>query len=374
VSSKASFQSKLNSNYIGAKKVLNKIKSHEDLEKFFMSAISFAKQLVENNNAIQWIINKNYNVNLVFGINQIDILKEIISQADSKNVLCINYEYWSIIVYFILIMEKAPNNIFVLDRNNIFISAVLAGNVFSILEERLDSSYFISQTVVNGLFIYLRFLFSINILIDGCGLDVTEFKYWDKLNKKKIKEFLMNFNYLITTNYDKIIEQITNRNVRHLHGEFSETSKIILYQSLSVNLYGKKIDLSSVILGDYFSGKTFFINTAQLSTKNYPNTPFYYYSEILKEINIKNNSNTIVIFGLCPDNDYHIIRDLQCNLGLKSSQIIFCYFDDYAKYRFLEVYEKCIRYSEEFNIAVRNNINLSLINTQEILDKYFIKT
>lgn len=218
-------------------------------------------------------------------------------------------------------------------------------------------------------------MFAINILLEGHGINVNELTNWSKFDKSKINELFSKFDHLLTTNYDLLIENIAGRTVRHLHGEYSKKENVVFYQSMSVSFDMNKIDLSTIIVGDYFGGKTFFINTAQTCAGKFPNSSVQYNSKILEDIIRKQKTTTVVIFGLCVDNDYHIIRDLQVYMGLENIQnaeIVFCYYDDYAKNGFLNVYEKCITYSSNLNDFVRNNIKLSLMDSKKILNKYFI--
>lgn len=375
--SNAAFKDGLKTNYSGAKKVINRIKSEEDLENFFKCAILFANQIIEDGNVVKWLNNNGFDSTLVFGVSQIDILHEIISQAKTKSVLCVNYEYWSLVVYFVLALDNAPDDVYVLDKTNIFVDAVLAGGQYAFTKQqlKLSGASIIAETVINGIAIYLRFLFAINILINGSGVNVTEFSNWDKLNIQKIDELFSKFEHLLTTNYDLLIENITGRTVRHLHGEYSKNKNVVFYQSMSVLLGMCKFDLSTVILGEYFGGKTFFMNTAQGCAGKFPNYSVQFYSKILEDIIRKQKTKTFVLFGLCADNDYHIIRDLQVYMGLdkvQNAEIVFCYYDECAKNGFLDVYKKCITYSSELSDFVRNNIKLSLIDSKEILGKYFI--
>ncbi|WP_366924644.1 hypothetical protein MFMK1_001636 [Metallumcola ferriviriculae] len=375
--SNAAFKDGLKTNYNGAKKIINRIKSEEDLESFFKYAITLACQIVDDGNVVKWLNDNGFNSNLVFGVSQIDILKEIISQSKTKSVLCVNYEYWSLVVYFVLALSNAPDDVYTLDKTNFFVEAVLTGRQYSSTKQQsnLSGASMISETVINGVTIYLRFLFAINILIDGSGVNITGFSNWGRLNITKINELFSKFDHLLTTNYDLLIENITNRTVRHLHGEYSKNENVVFYQSMSVLLGMNKFDLSTIILGDYFGGKTFFITTAQGCAGKFPNSSVQFYSKILEDIIRKQKPKTIVLFGLCADNDYHIIRDLQVYMGLEKTQnaeIVFCYYDEYAKNGFLDVYEKCITYSSELSDFVRNNIKLSLIDSKERLGKYFI--
>lgn len=375
--SNATFENGLKTNYSSAKKIIDRINSEEDLENFFERAILFASQIIGDDNVVKWLNDNGFNSTLVFGVSQIDILYEIVAQAKTKSVLCINYEYWSLVVYFVLALNNAPDDVYVLDKTNVFVDAVLAGSQYSFTKQKLElsGSSIIGETIINGVTIYLRFLFAINILIDGRSVNVTEFSNWHSMNISKNDELFSKFDHLLTTNYDLLIENITGRTVKHLHGEYSKDKNVVFYQSMSVSLGMSEFDLSTVILGDYFCGKTFFINIAQPCAGKSPNSSIQFYSKILEDIIRKQKTETFVLFGLCADNDYHIIRDLQVYMGsekIQNAEIVFCYYDEYAKNGFLDVYGRCITYSDELSDSVRNTIKLSLIDSKEILSKYFI--
>lgn len=377
ITSNKDFKNGLKANYNGARKVIDGIYSEKDLEEFFSSAILFACQIVEDDKVLTWLNDNKFNSSLVFGVSQTDILREIVAQAKSKSVLCVNYEYWSLIVYFILALNNAPKDIYSLDKTNIFVNAVLKGGQYSYIKGKteLSGTSLISETITNGVAIYLRFLFAINILIDGSSVNVSELKNWGKLDTNKINKLFERFNYLLTTNYDLLIEKITDRTVDHLHGKYSKDEHVVFYQTLNIFLGLNKYDLSTITVGDYFTEKTFSMLTAQLCSGKRPNSSILFSTKILEKVIRIQKAETIVLFGLCVDNDYHIIRDLQFNMALESRQnanIVFCYYDEYAKKGFLEVFEKCITYRSDVNDFVRNNIKLSLIDSNIILNKYFV--
>jgi hypothetical protein len=375
VISNAAFEKKLLENYTGAKKIIKRVKNEEDLKGFFNSAILFSSQIIRDGILIKWLNNNGYNSPLVFGVSQIDILSELISEANTKGVFSVNYEYWSLVVYFILAVSKAPDNIYTLDKANYFVDAVLIGGLNNFLNTT-DSASITGETIMNGVTIYLRFLFAINILLDGSSVYTTKLSNWDMWDISKIKDLFSKFDHLLTTNYDRVIENITGRTVRHLHGEYTEDENIVFNQSMSVMLNNSKFDLSTVILGDYFCGKTFLMNTAKKCAGSFPNSLVQYYTETIEDIIRAQKTKTFVLFGLRADNDFHIIRDLQVFMGLEktqNAQIVYCYYGTDAKNGFLNIYDKCISYGSELNNFVRNNIKVSLIDTKEILAKHFVK-
>jgi len=63
--SNAAFKDGLKTNYSGAKKIINGIKSEEDLENFFKYAISFVNRIVEDGNVVKWLNDNGFDSNLV---------------------------------------------------------------------------------------------------------------------------------------------------------------------------------------------------------------------------------------------------------------------------------------------------------------------
>lgn len=363
VLSNQTFKDGLKSNYAGAKKIINRIKSESDLLAFFNSGISVVKTLIDNGTLTKWFDGEGYNKRLEFGASVVGTLRTLMNQAQTDGVASANYEYWSLVVYLVLALKKAPETIYKRDEHNMFENAVLEGSQYSYLTESTFSAI-IDETVINGVFIYLRYLFSINILLDGSGLNPTKFSKWNYLDLKTIDAFLGNFKHLATTNYDLIIEKITGRKVLHIHGEYNKSENVVFYQTLLLHDGMDKIDLSTIMIGDYITNKTFAANVSQLSSKNNPNSSLRYYADVFRELIKNHTSNVFIIFGLCIDNDYHIIRFLQTEMMMQqinNAEIVYCFWDEPAKEGFLSAYEKCITYSSDANEFVKNSIKLSLV-------------
>lgn len=366
-------------NYKCTKSVINKINTESDFVAFFYDAVNFAHAIVDDLTVLNWLEENNYNLKMTFGLQQLDLVKEIVFQADNYGALSVNYEYWTVLIYYALALKNAPVDIFVLDVNNKFVKAVLAGN--SISQKRPNSinngMEIFGEVVTNGMHIYLRLLFSSNILLCGDSVNVQKLENWNLYSIDTVDNFLANFDYLMTTNYDLLLEKITQRNVYHLHGGYTTDKKRVLYESLGVTYNGVRYDLSTIIVGDYFLAKSFYQITAKLASKNMINSQIQIYADMIKEILCDGKSNVVVIFGLGVDNDYHILRDIQVQLeagNTNNPHIIYCYYSDQDKNKFIESYQKCITYSNQLSEYVKNEISVSVIDSKEIIDKLFVSS
>lgn len=360
------FKNVLFANFGNAMKEINKLDTKEKFVHFFDDAVKFSNKILNNPKILNWIETENINQELVFGLTRLDLLKNIINQA-KNDVLNVNYEYWTILIYFVLSMKEAPTSLYFPSNNNTFTKAVLKG-----AKCELENIPEVDEcSIINGVYIYFRFLFSTNILLNGDSINVERLEKWKSLDLNAINEFLSHFDSLMTTNYDHILENITHRNIGHLHGYFSKNKEMVWGQSLSVVYNSNRYDLSTIVIGDYFLSKTVYNIIADLAKKYDYSTKTKIYDKIIKE-NIKNQkSNTVIIFGLNIDNDYHIIRSIQSNLSsLKDPHIIYCYFSDEDRKSFESVYNQSITYSKELSENVRN-IRISYANSKEIISEVF---
>ena len=365
----------LTKNYKNTLKVITQIKNKKSFEQFFEDAISFAYSIIKNTNVINWIKSNNYNPNLAFELSPLDLVYDITNQSKKYGTMYVNYEYWTILIYFVLVLQNIPSSIYTLNQNNIFVKSVIYGN--SNTDELLDNTEngfgkIFSMCGINGVYIYIRFLFTTTILLDGDSFNTFKLKNWNKYDLSVLNKFLSNFNSLITTNYDMLLENITHRSINHLHGSYSKQARFIFYQSLGVYYNLVRYDLSTPIIGDYFTVKSFLQVVIELSNKFPFNFKTEIYDKQLARIITSEKNNTIVIFGLNVDNDYHIIRSIQFNLSkLNNPHIIYCYFNDNDKNSFLDKYKKCITYAPELNTKV-TNIKTSLIVSKEIIHNIYV--
>jgi len=369
------YKAVLNENYKATKRIIKRINNEDAFSSLFSDAIVFACSITENDSVLLWLDNNGYNSKLTFGLAHIDLVFYIVEQAKKYGDMYVNYEYWSVLIYYVIALKNAQPEGYSFPANNLFISAVLAGNSNSLLNEAPNGTNIYLDTSINGMYTYLRFLFTANILLDGKSYNVTNLSNWNKYNIENIGSFLSRFDSLMTTNYDMLLENITKREISHLHGYYSKEKKRVLSQSLGVFYNTTRYDLSTAVIGDYFLSKSFLQITSKQASKQPQNSEIEIYGQILERIIKEKQSQVIVIFGLNMDNDFHILRDIQIFLEagrIKSPHIIYCYFNEDDKNSFVNGYDACITYSKELCDFVRNSIKVSIIDSKQLIKKVFV--
>ena len=360
----------LESNFNAVLLYMRSITSERAFTEIFAGAVSFAKSIILNSSVVEWINSQGYNEALTFGLCPLDLVYAIVDQAMNKGTLYVNYEYWTVLLYYCISLTEVPADIFELNMNNPFVNIVLIGGTFSSIDKKLDGINIYGQVSINGFFTYLRFLLASNILLDGKSYATTELENWSNINKDKLKAFLSKFQNLITTNYDQLLEVITGSSVDHLHGAYSIDRLRVMSQSLGIMYNSVRYDISTIIIGDYFLSKSFLQVTSKISSKQIQNSKIEIYADILRKTLVDTKNETVVIFGLNIDNDYHILRDIQLFLeegGARNPLIIYCYYSDADRESFFSAYNDCITYSKEVSDFVKNNIRVSTCRSLSLL-------
>lgn len=375
VISDTKYKNMMITNYKATKRIINKINTEISFESLFSDAVKFADSIISNSKVIDWLNENSCNLKLQFGLDQLYLVESIVNQANTNGVLNVNYEYWTVLIYYVLALKRASDEFYIMDTSNNFIKAVLAGNTVPFNDLSVIGTNLFVDVATNGMYIYLRSLFASNILLHGKSFNVEELDKWSYYKINVIKEFLLHFDYLITTNYDMLLENITQKSIGHLHGSFSKEKKRVLYESLGVYFNCIRYDLSTVIIGDYFLSKSFSQISKKMASNKSLNTDVKIYSDIIRDAITKGKTNVIVIFGLGVDNDYHILREIQIQMGaekLYNPHIIYCYYNDQDRDSFINSYQECITYSNELNCYVKNDISVSLCDSKEIIRNVFI--
>lgn len=146
------FKNVLCTNFNSAIKEMKHLDTEEKFIAFFDDAVEFVRTIIDNSNVLEWLKESKTDNILMFGLRCTDLLRNI-SEQYKATPLNVNYEYWTIVIYFVLAMKNAPADLYVLDTENIFIKAVLAGSPLSIDKpkgEKTAEEY----TVVNGVYIF----------------------------------------------------------------------------------------------------------------------------------------------------------------------------------------------------------------------------
>ncbi|WP_066415219.1 hypothetical protein [Sutcliffiella cohnii] len=371
VKSNKAFTRKCNENFKSVKQYLRNI-SENTLFKIFDDALIFAETIIENSKLIDEMWNEKLITRLVFGLSQVDIVNRICEVGRSKGIKFVNIEHWTILIYFYFAIKQLSPVYYEFPNNNSFLTILKVGDKSNVrllpTENQLNE-----HVVFNGFTTYYRFLFSIAIFSNGKAFDLSLLSNIKNLELDGIKKFLNKFDLLLSLNYDKIMENVADKPVEHLHGEFvKDKSEYVYCQSYGLKFDNGYVSFSDILIGDYFIFKSFLPVVHNLSKNSFEKKMQYPSKKI--EMLIKNRSiNSVIIFGMNIENDQHVLRNLMLafyHSQHQYPQIIYCYFCPEEKKDFEEQYQAVITFSEDVNRYVKN-ISVSYIKTQDILKEYF---
>ena len=265
-------------------------------------------------------------------------------------------------------------------QNNLFLDFIKEGNynkVNLLPINETAKSICCFETIVNGFNNFYKFMFLASIFGDGKAIDISKLNKVNQLSTDKLNFFLNKFKSLMTLNYDYILENLTGREVDHLHGKFivSNDREYVYNQSSRLKYENQYISFSDIIIGDYFINKNMVSIINNLNSGRNINKKIKSESYILEE-NFKNNKiETVVLFGLNINDDETSMRSIILALEkarIIEPKIIYCYFEDVQATEFKEKYDKLNIFGKELT-DYGANIEIKLIKTQEILDEYFYK-
>lgn len=356
-----------------------------DIERIFEDGLEFSNSIVNNRRLLTLIKEKKVLTILTFKKSELDILKELQETGSTKGYKHVNVEHWTILIFFYYAIKKlCINGIYTFPENNSFLTLVRLGNSSNIQLIPYDSinSYATVETVSNGFNIYYKLLFINAIFNNGKAIDISKLDNIRKINVNKLRKFLLKYHILSTTNYDNTLESLTDRDVVYIHGRFSKNTKSYVFnQSIQLLHDNIKVDASDIIIGDYFTCKTFVKPINKLSASeslNNINKKISWVSDILGSQIKGHRINCISLFGMNVINDYHILRNLMIELyfayikGLiKEPKIIYFYYCKEDKDIFKLTFNEVITFAEELNDYVRNDIGVCYVSTKEILSEYF---
>lgn len=367
------FKKKFKNNYNNVFKYIKYINQSE-FYKIFEDALIFANTIIKNKKLIDELKSKGKITKLSFGFSELDILKNICSIGNKKGIKSVNIENWSILIYFYHSIVLLNTDIYEFPDGNSFVTIAKIGSNTNI--ELIDKEDAKMKTVSNGFITYYRFLLSIAIYLKGKSIDINKLQDIDRLNLNKIITFLNKFNVIMTLNYDLIMENLISKNIEHLHGKFVINQKQYVYhQRFLLKTKDMNVDFSDILIGDYFVFKVFLPVVNNLASGDF-NKKQKNSAERIKSLITEKSINTIVIFGMNINNDYHILRQLMIGMffaKIINPKIIYCYFHEKEKMEFKKQFKKVITYSDKLN-NYSNNIKLSFIKTQDILNNIFYKS
>ncbi|HBH0613489.1 TPA: hypothetical protein KR403_001100, partial [Clostridioides difficile] len=373
------FKNKCKDNFENVLQYLRNI-SEKKLYKIFDDGIIFAESIINNREFIEKLKSNDILTNLVFEKNELSLLMELYNNG-KENSSYVNIEYWSILIYFYFIIEQVNFDGYKLPEENLFVKVVQLGNInknntipYLDKKDRL-----VEKVYYNGFNTYYRILFSITIFSNGKCTDLSKLSNINNLNIDKIRNFLIEFDFILTLNYDWILEMLLPNyiyNILHLHGRYIlDKKEFVNYQSIGFNSNKEYVSCSDLLIGDYFYNKIQrgIINILSSKSDSNKNKKIYGYNKILEEVVKNKKINTFVIFGMSIDNDQHILRTIMASFyfaKINNPQILYCYFSDKEKEVFNDNFYKIITFDEELS-NYSKNIRLKYVKTNEILNNIF---
>ncbi|WP_432666787.1 hypothetical protein R9X47_10530 [Wukongibacter baidiensis] len=345
--------------------------SQSKMDNLFQDGLDLANKINDDKVLIKKLIdNKSISV-LTFGISQATILERICTVGNKYGYSSVNIENWSVLLFFYYAINELEDYDFNYPEANEFIALIKSGDIN---RELVAEPSILQNIVLNGFFTYYRALFSVAIFNNGKVIEPSKLENIESLDIDKIRDFFDNFDVVWTLNYDYILESIIDKSVPHLHGEYIINRKSYSYfQSLSFEYEDKLIEMSNIDIGDYITFKSFYPILKKLSSGKSFNAECEYTYEMVEQ-EIKNSTiDTIVIFGVNVENDYHIFRHLITGLyfaNVESPQIIYCYYGDHEEDEFKKTFESVLTFSNELNEYAKN-IKLQSVSTKEIIEHTF---
>lgn len=374
INSAPNFKKKLNDNY---KSILKELKyiSKDDFYKIFDDGIKFAKSIVECKGLEQELRQNGCIDELVFKKSQWTSLVSLYQQGVSHGAAYVNIEYWTILIYFYYAIKKINSKNYEFPSDNSFVFYIKRGNISPIILTTDENIYM--SVLFNGFNTYFRILYSLTIYNNGKALSLSNQDRINNLNLENIRTFLNKYKTILSLNYDYIIEELTNKEVIHLHGQYIPNKKeYVLFQSIRFMKNNSSfISFSDILIGDWFVNKTFFHITSCQKSRNFNNKRILFIHDAIYDVFYKNHISGILIFGMNIDNDQDIIRYIALafeKAGVTNPKIIYCYYKDKKEFlEFKEQFKASIKLGKVTKYAER--IKLESINTEDILNDYFYK-
>jgi hypothetical protein len=365
------FNKKAKDNY---KNVLSYVRNYKEdnFVKLFEDAYKFAVS-IECNANLKVMLEK-YITRLTFGVSQFSVLEAIVS-AGRDSFEDVNIENWTILIFFYYAICDLKCTEYSFPENNEFITLLKQGDKSKVKLTNNNDKLFLEQIVLNGLTLYYRLLFAVAVLNNEKAISLNKLDRLEDRNLIRLGNLLNKYTVLTTLNYDHLLELISNRSVEHFHGSFKlNKQEFVYYQSLMYK--GENmIELSDILIGDYFTFKVQLPVLNSMSSKNRDgiNTDVEGISQKFDRIILDNQISNITIFGVNVENDYHVLRQFMISLfmaKINNPKITYFYYHDIEKEEFEETFKRVITYSEELSEYSRN-IDRRYISSKELVKDCF---
>lgn len=360
-------------NYIAVMKYI-RVLNQKQIEEIFNDGVEFASFIIENPAILSFLNESKYLHRLNVGPDMLQTAREISEVGKSKGFQYINIEHWPTLIWLYYLIEEHEEFKKYQKKSNKFVSVLIIGG-----KKTMSSSNSPNQVMIkwkfNGFYTYYRLLMLTIIFGKGKAVSLNKLENIEDMSQDLLINWLKSFQEIFSLNYDRIVENLADIPVTHLHGKFQDNFQgYTFFQSFSLNHEGKKYFTSNIILGSYITNKVLDGLVQSVAMKNHP---FTYIptdpSKILGE-KIKNaNLDHFVFFGLNPENDYHILSGIYFNClqeNISHVQLTYCYYNEEEVESFAETWHHVISsiYKGKKSFVP---VTLSFVDSKEIVSTYF---
>ena len=357
----------------GYENVIQKMKYWRENEfyEIFNQGVNFAQSIACFDGMEEWLILKKCNYATAGGYGVYHDCMEIYQTAKNKGVAAVNIEYWPTLIYmYYVLSNESPDN-YILPANNSFTDLICAGEYKQI--NLYGKSVPVLDTYNNGFNTYYKMLYSLAIFNQGKAIGQVRLDKIEQLNKFAIGHLLEEFKFILTLNYDHIIEENWNNiEVVHLHGAYELNDDMVFYQKMLHDYSGVDVNFSSILIGDFLCNKTHQAITSQKMNKG-GSRAFESANELINNAISNHKISNIIIFGMNICNDQDLLRYIMLAYEKECVEkpiITYCYFTIDEKLEFEKQFEKAKSFSQEVNLYCEK-IVVHTVATQDILQKYF---
>lgn len=370
------YKTKFEESYKSVISALRRI-NKKDLYNILEEGFIFGQAIVNDKEVVKEMSEKGSVVNLTFGYNQIKMLKSLVQAWKKYGVNGINIEYISILIwgYFAVGEEKIKD--YDMEYNK-FIKLIRIGDYrnIQVLGDNDVHARLLENIMFNGMNTYLRIMLSTAIFNNGKAIADGKLDNIENLNIDNIREYINTFDSIVTLNYDSLIENIFQmKNIKHVHGQYKMNYKECNAQLIGLKYNDGFINFSDILIGDYI------YNKVQRAIINGMNAKFYKknyktWVDILETEIKENNINSITVFGLNPNNDQHIFRNIITGMffaKISNPKINYCYYNNEDKDDFEAMFKSIITFSKELN-EYANNIKIEYTDSKNIIKDIFINS
>lgn len=348
--------------------------NQEQIEEIFKDAVKFASFIIENPLILKFLNENKYLHRLTVGPDMLQITREISDIGKSKGFQYINIENWPILIWLYYLIEEHEEFQNYQKQSNRFISVLIIGGKKTMFSSDSPNQV-MAKSKMNGFTTYYRLLILTIIFGKGKAVSLNELENIEDISKDSLINWLQSFQEIFSLNYDRIVENLADIPVTHLHGKFQDSFEgYTFFQSFSLNYKGKQYFTSNIILGSYITNKVIDGLIQPLAMKEHPFTCIPADPSKNLEEKIKNSKlNHFVFFGLSPENDYHILSGIYfaCLQENRSHLLLtFCYYNEGEVEDFTKTWHDVVSSIYKGRKSYIP-VTLNFVNSREIVSTYF---